>query len=388
MALGGGFSNSTKAAAILAAIAPIVAGVYQQGEEARQREAQRREQQQQLSEKKAAADKEADVSTARALQEGLAATGTSAADFCSRLYFAATQLSGQAVSTRTRNTLYAALRLRETDGERLRVCGCAAPSRIGGWLEEVQQLIPPEDGGSAVDRLSQAVRSAAAECATAMTEVEQLRHDLQEAQEQLARLSVGGPVVGSAPAPAGDDGAVAATPPPLPAPEAAPAPGPQAGQEPGPAPAEAPAEASVSAPEPAPVTSAPPPLTAAASEASPRCAVAPPDDARRRRVFIQVPDADVRAQAERLRGGLNDSPPFTAPAIEVVGPKRAPARYEVRYTYAIDESAARQVQQALADCLQQPARLVVMDRYRGRTDSGVIEVWWPRSPLSASEVRP
>ena len=130
------FASGTRIAAILAAMAPIVVGIYQQGEESRQRQAQRRDERRHVLEKKAAADKEADVATAGALQAQLA----DGKEFCARLFFAAAQLPWQTVTTRTRDVVYAALQLRQAEqGQgRLTACQCSTKS-----LEALWQFIPP-----------------------------------------------------------------------------------------------------------------------------------------------------------------------------------------------------------------------------------------------------
>ena len=96
------------------------------------------------------------------------------------------------------------------------------------------------------------------------------------------------------------------------------------------------------------------------------------------------------AAATPLREALNAQGQFKSPQIENVGESRSPAQLQVRYTYPVDESAAQIVVDALKDqpgCGRGDLELkrVYMGRFQGKTDKGVIEVWWPRSTVAKQE---
>ncbi|MDB5967823.1 MAG: hypothetical protein JWQ90_273 [Hydrocarboniphaga sp.] len=369
----GKMGSSARIVAVLAAMSPVVAGIYQQSQQQRQHNEQRHTEQQTLQENKAtrlkeasdrqhALDIQADKATAESLQAALVVAQpqetlsgrqlvTTEPEFCTRLFFAATQLGNQAIADRTRAILYAAMRLRRTSDEQLRVCQCSSQARIGSWLGELQQMIPPQ-GNPAGDRLSSAVRSAIDECtpATAVaakpTQIELLQTQLKQVAAQrdvmLLQLGAASQMVGSG--------------------------GPSSGSS------ESPQSASPAAP--VATTASPPPPPA------PCLVDSPADNTSRIRVFIQVPDSDAKTDAEILRTALNAQAPFKSPGIETVGPQRSPQQLEIRYTYPADQPAARILEQALDSKFcgggGASAKLVYQPRFQGRADSGVLEVWWPK----------
>lgn len=398
------FGSNTRIVAVLAAMAPVVAGIYQQSQQERQRDEQRHAEQQALKESRAARDKEAserqralsvqaDESTAAALQKALVVAQpqerwvgsqrvVTEHEFCTRLMFAASQLVNQSVTDRTRAILYAAMRLRRSDDEQLRVCQCSSPARIDDWFGELEQMMPSQQE-PAPKRLSAAVRYARDECKTAAatpgagaspTDLAHLRAQLAKAQTDLdalrRRVSAELPEV-SAAAPRG--------------PSAAPKP-----RDGVPASGSAPVAAVPAAPTAPPLAM---PASAPAA-APPACTIGRPAQGTPRiRVFIQVPQADDIADAEVLRAALNAQPPFKSPGIETVGASRSPRRLEIRYTYPADLPAAELVQQALASgrcgggSAAADVRLAYQPRFQGRVDTGVIEVWWPAPTPAARSPR-
>lgn len=371
----GRFGGGVRVAAILAAMSPVVAGIYQESQESRQRQTQRHDEEEARQNQVATAAKEdvnrrrnaeieADKTTALALQDALATaqrsagserTAATAQEFCSRLFFTATQLTNQNVSTRTRAILYAALRLRDPDDAgSLRACQCSGKPGSAVWLTELQQMIPPDEK-SGSDRLSLAVRSALDEC-TSDPSVSPQQALIEQLQQKVAALTAERDLLTVAL----KNGAPLST-----GSEAGGTSGEVVGGDPGP---------SSAAPHPA--ASAPLP-----------CLVDTPADSRRLRVFIQVPDAQARSDANKLRDAINASPPFKSPGIQTVGASRSPNDLQIRYTYPMDKPAVEIIQKAIlsGSCGAGGAKplLVYMGRYQGGTDTGVIELWWPR-PLATT----
>lgn len=330
-----------RTAALLLALAPLATGVYQEGQQQRQRYAEREQARQQLEEQRLASEAEVDTKTADALQQVLLETGD---HFCSRIELAASLLKTQTISKRTSTVLIAALQLPDPASRQPRVCDCI---RVGSkqWLAEFIAKLP-DDKGDSLSELNRLARGAETRCeveAKASTEsnVDTLKQriaSLTSERDALRRQLTLPPS----------------------------------------------AETS-----PSPVLAAPPPAVGASSS-QPACVISSPGVRPRIRVFIQVPNASALTAATPLREALNAQGQFKSPQIETVGESRSPAQLQVRYTYPVDESAAQIVIDALKDqpgCGRGDLELkrVYMDRFQGKTDKGVIEVWWPRSTVAKQE---
>lgn len=345
------FGSNARAVAIVAAMAPLVTGIYQESQQDRQKQSERQTAMKEAAARQQQSEIDADRNTAGALQNSLLAQDSG---FCARIYFAASQLPNQRVVERTRSVLYAALSLRNADA-RPTVCGCGKGEGFDQWLQGVAQFFPTDQ--SSIDKLSALSRELGSACDVDDSPAASRIRDLesQVAALTVQRDSLSAALTSASPISVGSTGA------------AMPAPAPASAASP-PAPGAEGVAAAASAPAPAA-----------------GCEVADPGERRRLRVFIQVPDDAVRPDAERLRGALNARAPFKSPGIESVGSARSPKNLEVRYAYPVDRDAAQIVLKALASggcggaTTGQP-QLVYMAKYQGRTDAGVIEVWWPARP--------
>ena len=331
-------------AALLLALAPLATGVYQEGQQQRQRYAEREQTRKQAEEQRLASEAEVDTKTADALQQVLLQAGDR---FCSRIELAASLLKTQTVSKRTRTVLIAALQLPDPVSRQPMVCECIRGEASEQWLAEFIAKLP-DDKGDSLSELNKLARGAESRCeveAKASTE-----SNVDALQQQIASLTSERDALRQ-----------------------------QVQQHPLPA----------TSPTPPPVLAAPPPAVGA-SPPEPACVIASPGDRPRIRVFIQVPNSSALAAATPLREALNAQGQFKSPQIENVGESRSPAQLQVRYTYPADESAAQIVVDALKD---QPGcgrgglelKRVYMGRFQGRTDKGVIEVWWPKPTVAKQE---
>lgn len=326
------WSNGTRSAALIAAMLPVAAGIFQEAQQARNRRAeqvQQREAQRERARQEAArADREAAnvlLSSFVDLQSGTGSGTGASTGFCARLQFAASQLTDQKLTPQTHSVLIAALKLVDRSGQRT-VCGCSdeGPARQG-WFGVLKGNIGRTSDVDSSAPLIQEVRSAEADCTPP-------------------------PVVAMAPAP-------------LPSP--VPVPPPRRGSH------------GAAKPQPVPVPPPPPPPSATA----PACRLDASGFAERHRVFVQIPDDSVRGTAAEFVQAINDAPPFKAPGIQQVGAGRSPTRLEVRYAYDQDLAAARVLQVALSACgVSGEPVLRQIAQYQGRVDPHVLEVWWPRPP--------
>lgn len=327
-------------AALLLALAPLATGVYQEGQQQRQRYTEREQARKEAEDRRLASEADVDTKTADALQQVLLRDGDR---FCSRIDLAASLLKTQTVSKRTRTVLIAALQLADPVSKQPMVCECI---REGSeqWLDDFIAKLP-DDKRDSLSELNKLARGAESRCdveagaasGSAVGALEQRIASLTSERDALRQQLMLHPSPATSPSP------VLAAPP-----------------------------------------SPPPP---------PACVIASPGDRPRIRVFIQVPDPSALAAATPLRDALNAQGQFKSPQIENVGESRSPAQLQVRYTYPADESAAQIVVDALKD---QPGcggggleiKRVYMSRFQGRTDKGVIEVWWPRSAIADHQEPP
>ena len=327
-----------RTAALLLALAPLATGVYQEGQQQRQRYAERELARKEAEDRRLASEADVDTKTADALQQVLLLNGDR---FCSRIDLAASLLKTQTVSKRTRTVLIAALQLADPASKQPMVCECI---REGSeqWLDDFIARLP-DDKGDSLGELNKLARGAESRC--------DAEPDVSLLKQQIADLATERDALRG---------------------QLAQRPAPVASQLPAPPPM----------PPPVLAMSLPP----AAAAPQPACVIASPGERPRVRVFIQVPNPAVLAAATPLRDALNAQGQFKSPQIENVGESRSPAQLQVRYTYPTDEAAAQIVVDALKDqpgCGKGELELkrVYMGRFQGKTDKGVIEVWWPKSTV-------
>lgn len=387
---GGGMRSTTRIAALLVAMAPVVTGIYQEAREGQTRRADARASRETALQEQRAADELADSKVAKELSTALLTLDDGGARqdraFCNQIHLAISRLDTEARSPRTSSLIRAALLIRNDDDPRLRICGCSNAGGVGGsWLTGYGA-----DGGRAEvekrnPQLMEALTNAAADCeartcanATAATGRLCTGNEAGSptclvAQAEQAKLCTGDPASAAALRAQQLERQLADLRTQLEQARAEVAKCPAAGQCPGDG-----------------LNTRPPvvgtPLPPRETGATPRlCTIAPPLGATRRRVFIQVPDAVNRSLAERFRTAINAQPPFKSPGIEVVGDGRSPEVLQVRYAYAEDLDSAQKLKAALdsgacgykAGDLK--AELYPMPQLQGRTDRGVLEVWWPRN---------
>jgi len=333
----GRFGSATRITAILAAMTPVVAGIYQESQEAGQRRAQTYSDQKKIEEDRRRQAEESDKQTARLLQNALVEMPASSDAkqhlnvspeniFCTKLYLASEQLRAEPESPRTLAVVSAAFKLKNTEGL-LRVCACAKDYETReSWINSfVRADMESQERDEVSQRFSQNLRDAKAECDDRDPKkgsLEILKEENKQLKQRLGEQSKSCPAV----------------------------------------------------------KKADPPLSSPPSA----CAIqVPAGETRRLRVFIQTPNAEINPEAERLRTALNSHPPFKSPGIEIVGEKRSPSALQIRFTYEADRKAAEVIETALKSdaCGMEkvPVQLVPMPHMQGRTDPGVLEVWWPKS---------
>ena len=169
------WSNGTRSAALIAAMLPVAAGIFQEARQARERRVDQQQQQQALREQSRQEAERADRDAARVLLASfveLPADHAAGVDgirmasdaFCTRLQFAAAQLSDQKLTPQTHAVMISALKLVERKGDR-KVCDCADPGAARQtWFGALKENIERTTDVSASVALIQEVRTAAAEC--------------------------------------------------------------------------------------------------------------------------------------------------------------------------------------------------------------------------------
>lgn len=131
------WSNGTRSAALIAAMLPVAAGIFQEARQARERRVDQQQQQQALREQSRQEAERADRDAARVLlasfvdlpadhPAGVDGIRMASDAFCTRLQFAAAQLSDQKLTPQTHAVMISALKLVDRKGDR-KVCDCADP---------------------------------------------------------------------------------------------------------------------------------------------------------------------------------------------------------------------------------------------------------------------
>lgn len=392
---GGSRRSATQIAALLLAVAPLVTGIYQESRENQNRRADARASRETALQEQRAADESADEKAAKELATTLLQLddGSAKTDraFCNHIYLALSRLDSEARSPRTANLIRASLLLRNSADTRPRVCGCSNAGGIGrGWLksfsavrkdartDESNPVLLEALGGAALDcdastcaaaslRTNQSCKDAtdlSPQCVAAREQrdklcavdasSENLRVRSLESQLAIARADLQQLRARPAKCPSQGECLLLGVP--------------KAG----------------SLVQPVSNVFPEPDLPAGGLDAG--CAIAKPVGKERRRVFIQVPDAVSRSLAETFREAVNAQPPFKSPGIEVMGESRSPNRLQIRYAYSRDLDSATKLKNALDSgrcgypvSEKGLAQLYPMPHLQGRTDPGVLEVWWPRN---------
>lgn len=169
------WSNGTRSAALIAAMLPVAVGVFQEAQEARGRRADHQQQQQTQREQAQQAAVKADQEAARVLLSSFvdlsaaqpaAANGlrTASDAFCTRLQFAAAQLSDQKLTPQTHAVMISALKLVDRKGDR-KVCDCADPGAARQiWFGALKDNIERTTDVSSSTALIQELRTTESEC--------------------------------------------------------------------------------------------------------------------------------------------------------------------------------------------------------------------------------
>lgn len=300
--------GTARAVTVVAAMSPLLAGIYQESQETRQRDSQRhaeqvarieakQEKEREESQQQLRENSQLDKQVADTLQKELLSVESKGPGLCNHLYFAAAQLRGQAITLRTRNVLQVGFRMRSSKDGSLAVCGCKIQGSNELWASEFLSLVQR----SPDDPLTRAVGAAKFEC------------------EEAARP----PGVKVTPSGAAHPDSVLGA-----------------------------------------------------------CAPISSEESRRLRVFVQVPDLLAKDAAERFRDSLNGerknpATGFKSPGIEIVGSRRSPSTGEVRYTFEKDLPAAQLLASGMSACFGMEVKVRPLPN-RGKTDTGVLEVWWPK----------
>ena len=322
---------SGRNAALWLAVLPLATGIYQEGQQQRQRYAEREQARKTVEEQRLLSEAAIDEKTASALQEVVLQQDS---NFCSRLYLAASLLKTQTVSERTRNVLVAALQLPGPAKRKPALCSCDLGEGPQRWLEDFIAKLPDDKSDSLGD-FNKLARTAADRCEATQSPAPEPR--VQALEQRIVAL-------------------------------------------------EAERDSLQRQLQPGKLQASP--IVASASPTGhvpmPTCVIDRPGDRPRIRVFIQVANEASLIEATRLRAGLNAQGQFKSPQIENVGESRSPNQLQVRYAYPADEAAAQIVVNALASqagCGRSglAPQSIYMSRAQGKTDKGVIEVWWPRS---------
>ena len=435
--------SATQIAALLLAMAPLVTGIYQEAQENRSRRADARATREEAAQQQRTADELADKNAAKQLAEALLGIDREGSkgerSFCNHIYLAIAQLDGEIRSPRTTTLINASLLMRNAANTRLRVCDCTIAGGVGPlWFSGFSAAGEADVAGKPSRRLVQALSSAKQECMSTECEtveaaaeeacagdstpspaclgaraqqrklcpqreadtarrVETLEALLADAQAKLAQnqqcpsstddLTITGDPVSSAIYGVSQGGLTNVwfhEDSPL-------ASGPSLDKScvpfvncPGDHRLVGGASGGVKGLQgKTPVEQ---PLTNPDIESlGDGCKIAQPLGKHRRRVFIQVPDAISRSIAETFRTAINAAAPFKSPGIEVVGLSRSPERLQIRYAYGQDRDSAERLKKALDSGLcgypksGASAQLYPMPHLQGRTDPGVLEVWWPRN---------
>jgi len=333
-------SSNKKYGALLAALLPIAASVYQEGQNQRARTEQQLERQRAEDQLKADSNRAADAALAQTLQKSLqdalneVDTSGHAVDaesmrlkLCQQIYFGASQLQVHPAAEMTNVTLLAALNFRKQDGTRA-ACMCGAK-----FFDNIQ------DEWNFQGKSSPSARALAHDRASLLLN-DRFLAGLRSADNDCAPRPAGVDIVAvQHPAPSSDNIMVQA-------------------------------EASA----------VPPPLASAACEIR---KIAQPSG--RVLVYIQISDETQRAAAAQLQRGLNAQPPFAATGIQNVGTARAPNKAEVRYFYDDDADVADTLSKSL-NASGGNCGLAVTDlqakqlpQFQGRVAHGVLEVWFPKN---------
>lgn len=330
------FSANTKYGALIAALLPVAASVYQQGQsqhaKAQDQSERQRTQEEQQKESHRSADAASALALHEALQDDLPAAvlstespqAASSLKFCSQLFIGAAQLQVNPAAEQTNATLLAAISYRKQDGSRA-ACVCGAhffESIQAEWFDQAKSS--PAARERAHDRSSDVLsrrfldglRAAQNEC---------FPQAAGKAAEELAAEVVHRDRARNPPSP-------------------------------------------------------PPPPRAAAE-----CTVEKIEQPTGRvLVYIQIADESQRDGAAKLQRGLNAQPPFRAPGIEKVGAASSPSHAEVRYFYDDDRTAAAALTKSLNDGADKcglpaaEARVRQFPQFQGRVAHGVLEIWYPQ----------
>lgn len=404
---GGKRRSATQIAALLLAMVPLVTGIYQEAQENRSRRADVRETREKALRQQRTADEQADKATAKQLADALLGLDPDSEKgegaFCSHIYLAIAQLDDETRSPRTATLINASLLMRNADNTGLRICDCTLGGGVGPlWFSGFSAADRPGSSRASSQGLLQALGGAQQDCRSTRCEaVEEAAVETcagggassagcRAALDRKAKLCLRGEVdpeqrirtleaqltaaeAKLTQAQADPDKACA----PL-------------AHCPGDFPLVGSAAGNVKNPPGDPKPNVKPSGGTADTDTNthttkPDCTVEQPVGDHRRRVFIQVPDAISRSLAEPFRAAINAASPFKTPAIEVVGLSRSPERLQIRYAYGQDRDSAEKLKTALdsgACGIPQSkvgAELYPMPRLQGRTEPGVLEVWWPRN---------
>lgn len=378
------FGKATRITAILAVMAPVVTGIYQEGQNAKLRRAQTHTDQKKAEEdqrrflevardEKQRLAEDSDRHTAKLLQERLTTAQAAwiadgpkkaAPMFCATLSYATAQVYLETESPRTLVMLTSAFKARD-EADRLLVCNCTKNEEVArtSWFRQFFQLgqkaqADSSNTGSKDNAKPAPVTSVSVDAAMglwraakqALSVCGESDPRLSESLVKINQLTAANTKLLLEKANLEYEKQLAST------------------------------HACAQPPPPPP----PPPPSA-------KCEVTLPEgESRRLRVFIQTPNAATRdGEASLLRDALNLTSlnlatGFKSPGIEIVGENRSPSSLQVRFTYEEDRQAADAIKTALENskgCGMKnvPVQLFPMPQMQGRTDPGVLEVWWPKS---------